>query len=291
MSELAKPNAIKQYLEQDAVKAKFQELMGDKSKYFLTSVMQIVANNNMLAEAEPKSVYMAAMLAATLELPINNNLGYAYIIPYKSKGKTEAQFQISYKGYTQLAQRSGQFKALSATPIYEGQLISNNPLTGAMFDFSVEGDKVIGYAAYMKLLNGFEKTVYWTVDKVKKHAGKYSQSFKNGYGVWNDNFDEMACKTVTKYLLTKFAPLSVELQKAQIFDQSVINDVDTEDVSYIDNPPIDIDYEDLEMELISLFEQYGSALEPSLQKNIQRVIQNKEQNNYQSAIDKLKTVK
>ena len=228
------------------VQKKFSELLGKKSQGFITSVLQIVSQNSLLAKADPNSVFQAAAMAATLDLPINSNLGFAYIIPYSTKvkgigGKPDtyrdvAQFQMGYKGFIQLAQRSGQFKTISATPIYEGQITMENPLTGFEFDFTVKpaGDPV-GYAAYFKLLNGFEKTLYLTVEELKKHGLKFSQTYKKGYGLWKDNFDAMALKTVTKLLLSKYAPLSIEMQSGIVTDQSIINDAGTEDITYIDN--------------------------------------------------------
>lgn len=236
---------------QDNIKKKFEELMGKKAQGFITSVLQIVNSNDLLKNADPMSVYNAAAVAATLDLPINNNLGFAYIVPYSQsfkddKGnwqkKTVAQFQMGYKGFIQLAQRSGQFKTISAAPIYEGQLVEENPLTGFVFDFTKKtSDIIIGYASYFSLINGFEKTFYVTADQVKAHGKKYSQTYKNDKGIWKDDFDAMALKTVLKLLLSKFAPLSIEMQKAVILDQAIINDHATEDVTYIDNEPAEID--------------------------------------------------
>lgn len=230
----------KGYFTQSNVRSKFEELLGKRAPGFITSVLQSVASNDMLNKADPATVFHAAATAATLDLPINQNLGFAYIIPYNSKQKdgsfrVVAQFQMGYKGFIQLAQRSGQFKTISATPIYEGQLIEQNPLTGFEFDFTVTSKKVIGYAAYFELLNGFQKIMYMTTEELKGHGKKFSKSFNKGYGLWKDDFDSMATKTVLKLILSKFAPLSIEMTKAVISDQSVINDVETEDVTYIDN--------------------------------------------------------
>lgn len=228
---------------QQNVKAKFEELLGKKAQGFITSVLQIVASNSLLAKAEPHSIFHAAATAATLDLPINQNLGFAYIIPYNSKDGCKAQFQIGYKGFIQLAQRSGQFHRISATPIFAGQLKSENPLTGYEFDFSVKasGDP-IGYASYFRLLNGFEATLYMTVEQVKQHGIKYSKSFNSG--VWKTDFNAMATKTVIKLLLSRFAPLSIEMQKAIIADQAVINDVNAENVTYVDAGEVEIDKEE-----------------------------------------------
>lgn len=240
---------VKSLFEREDVKVKFKELLGKKSTSFITSVLQIVASNELLANAEPTSVYQSAAMAATLDLPLNNNLGFAYIVPYNQKQKDGsfkqvAQFQLGYKGFIQLAQRSGQFKTISATPIYEGQIAENNPLTGIVFDFkSKKSDVAIGYAAYFQLLNGFEKTIFMTTDELKKHGGKYSQTFKKGFGLWKDDFDSMATKTVLKLLLSKYAPLSVDIQRAIITDQSIISNAETLDVEYSDNSETLIDKE------------------------------------------------
>lgn len=238
---------IKNLMGQENVKQKFTEMLGKKAQGFITSVLQIVASNDLLSKADPMSIYNAAAVAATLDLPINNSLGFAYIVPYNNRQKdgsykTVAQFQIGYKAYIQLAQRTGLFKTISATPIYEGQIKENNPLTGIEFDFTQKkSDTIIGYAAYFKLLNGFEKTLYMTVDELKKHGTKFSQTFKKGHGLWKDDFDSMAIKTVIKLLLSKYAPLSIEMQKAVITDQSLINNEDGTDVEYVDHDLIEVD--------------------------------------------------
>lgn len=223
---------VKSFFAQEGVKKKFDELLGKRSSSFMTSVLQIVASNSMLQNAEPASIFNAACIAATLDLPINNSLGFAYIIPF---GK-QAQFQLGYKGFIQLAQRSGQFQTIAAAPIYEGQLVEQDPLRGFRFDFNVEKKgEPIGYAAFFKLLNGFEKTLYMSTAELKQHGLKFSQTYKKGFGLWKDDFESMALKTVLKLLLSKFAPLSVEMQTATIVDQSIVNDADTLDITYADN--------------------------------------------------------
>jgi recombination protein RecT len=238
------PKSIKAYVSDAKIRQKFEEVLGKKTQGFLASVMQ-VANQPQLKGAVPATVINAAMMAATLDLPINNNLGFAYIVPYKRKFKDaqgkwseslEAQFQMGYKGFIQLAQRSGQFARIAATPVYEGQLISANPLLGYEFDWTIPNQgEAIGYVAFFKLLNGFTAELYMSTADVKKHAGKYSQSFKYGSGVWKDNFESMALKTVTKLLLSKQAPLSIEMQTAQLADQAIVRDVETNDFDYIDH--------------------------------------------------------
>lgn len=264
MENEIKQLTVKSLFNRDDVKNKFQELLGKRSSSFITSVLQIVASNDLLSKADPSSIYQSAAVAATLDLPLNNNLGFAYIVPFNMKQKdgtfkTVAQFQLGYKGFIQLAQRSGQFKTISATPIFEGQLVEQDPLTGFKFDFKQKkSDAVIGYASYFQLLNGFEKTLYMTVDDLKKHGVTYSQTYKKGFGLWKDNFDAMAIKTVLKLLLAKFAPLSIEMQKAVITDQAVINDSETNDVTYLDNDQVEIDKE---AERVVLMIEHAETLE------------------------------
>lgn len=238
----------KDLFAKENVRKKFEEMLGKRAPQFITSVLQIAASNDLLAKADPMSIYNSAAVAATLDLPLNNNLGFAYIVPYNAKQKdgsckTVAQFQMGYKGFIQLAQRSGQFKTISASPIYEGQLTEMNPLTGFVFDFTKKSDKVIGYAAYFALINGFEKTLYFSIEDVNKHAGKYSQTFKKGFGLWKDDFESMATKTVLKLLLSKFAPLSVEMQKAVLVDQAIIKDEAGTTLEYTDHEDVPIDKE------------------------------------------------
>ena len=237
-----KAHRLKDFFQAPAVQAKMRELLDKNAASFATSAMQIANSNPMLLDAEPMSIFNAAVMAATLNLPINNNLGFAYIVPYRNKGRVEAQFQLGYKGFIQLAQRSGQFERLVSLPVYEAQLIEEDPINGFKFDWKQkpdENEQPIGYYAYFKLINGFTAELYMTREQVEAHAGRYSQSFKKGYGVWADNFEAMALKTVTKLLLSKQAPLSIDMQKAVLSDQSVIKDVTGEQFDYIDNQPAD----------------------------------------------------
>lgn len=256
------PVTVKSLFEQENVKKRFQEMLGKKSQGFITSVLQIVASNKLLSKADPMSIYNAAAVAATLDLPINNNLGFAYIIPYNErfmdndgqwKQRQVAQFQLGYKGFIQLAQRSGQFKTISATPILEGQLVEENPLTGFVFDFKKKiSDKVIGFAAYFSLVNGFEKTFYMSIEQMKAHGKKYSKTFDNKNGRWELDFEGMGNKTVLKLLLSKFAPLSIEMQKAISVDQALVKNDDGTEVQYIDHEEVssDVDKEQQRMVLM-----------------------------------------
>lgn len=227
----------KSFFDRPVVQEKLKELVGKNASSFTTSVLQIVNNNSMLVNADPQTIFSAACMAATLNLPINNNLGFAYIVPFKNNktGKIEAQFQMGWRAYVQLAQRSGQFERIAATPVYEGQLLKADPLLGYEWDWSVQKNgEPIGYVAFFKLINGFTAELYMTKEEVRKHANTYSQTAKKGYGVWKDNFDAMALKTVLKLLLSKQAPLSIDMQKAQLADQSIVRDVDGQDFDYVD---------------------------------------------------------
>lgn len=224
---------IKDFFAKDAVKAKFNEILGKKSVGFLTSVMQVATNNKLLANVDPMSVYNSAAIAATLDLPINPNLGFAYIVPYAG----QAQFQIGWKGLVQLALRTGQYKSINVIDVHENQFKKFDVLSEELdADFTVDGNgKIVGYVAYFKLTNGFEKTVYWSKSKVEKHAQKFSKTYSHKNGVWQMDFDAMARKTVLKNALSKWGILSIEMQTAVMVDQSVVNDFETLDVDYIDH--------------------------------------------------------
>lgn len=239
MTDKKQPWAIAIFQREDTQK-KFQEILGKRGTSFIASMMTIIWQSDMLKDAEPNSIYLSAMTAATLDLPINPNLWLAYILPYKQKDwKVLAQFQLWYKWFIQLAQRSGQFKTISATAVYEWQLIDENPLYGCVFDWKAkQSDKVVWYAGYFSLINWFEKTLYMPVEEMEKHGKKYSQTYKRNFGLRSTDFDAMATKTVIKLLLSKYAPLSVDMQKAVIADQGIIEDENLDNVQYPDNPPV-----------------------------------------------------
>ncbi|HEP6970355.1 TPA: recombinase RecT, partial [Streptococcus pyogenes] len=173
------------------------------------SILSVLQGSQSLKSASNKSIYAAAMKAAVLNLPIEPSLGRAYLVPYKG----QAQFQLGYKGLIELAQRSGQYKNINAGIVYKSQLISYNPLFEELIlDFSKPQDEIVGYFAAFKLFNGFEKVSFWTVEKVTAHGKKFSKSFASG--PWKTDFDAMAQKTILKDILSKYGPLSVEMQKA-----------------------------------------------------------------------------
>lgn len=236
---------LKGMLEMPAYKNKFNEMLGKKAAGFMSSIIAVTNNNKYLAKANPATVIGAAAQAAMLDLPINQSLGFAYIVPYGN----EAQFQLGYKGYIQLAQRSGQYVDIGAKTVYEGELEYENRLLDKFKFGERTGDKVIGYLAYFRLTNGFEKMLFMTLDEMQAHAKKYSKNYKGGTDKWGlTDFNTMAEKTVLKRLLSKYGPLSIEsIQMSQALsnDGSVIsmNKDGDFDVNF-DGETIDAEYEE-----------------------------------------------
>lgn len=254
--------SVKNIFEREGVKSRIQEMLGNKASGFITSVLQVTSNNTLLSKADPMSVYNAAMMAAALDLPINQNLGFAWIVPYGN----QAQFQIGWKGIVQLAQRTGQYQRLNVIEVYENQYKSFNALTEELdADFTIDGSgKVVGYVAYFRLNNGFEKTVFWSRSKAEAHGKRFSKTFNSG--PWKTDFDEMAKKTVLKQTITKWGILSIEMQTAQKVDQSVVKDYETEEVEYIDNqtedqPLQEVTLPELTAEDLELAISSGASLE------------------------------
>jgi len=249
MSELTvkKTNTLQSLLDSDGVKDRLNDILGKRASTFASSVIQIAQSNAMLKNAEPLSIVGAAITSATLNLPLNNNLGYAYIIPFNERQKdntylVKAQFQIGYKGFIQLAQRSGTFKTVNVTDVKLGEIESVDRLSGEYTFNWIQNERerfekqTIGYIGYFSLTNGFQKSMFMTLDELNKHGKKFSQTFKKGFGLWNDDFDAMSKKTVLKLLLSKYAPLSIDMQSAVQMDQASFNSVeDIEDVTYLDN--------------------------------------------------------
>lgn len=242
------PQSLQQLMNSGAVMKKLNDVLGSEKKAasFVSSVISVASGNSMLRNANPMTILGSAMVAATLDLPVIPTLGLAYIVPYKG----QAQFQLGYKGLIELAERSGQFKNIIDEVVYEGQLVKKNKFTGEyVFDEEAKtSNKVIGVMARMDLVNGFSKTIFWTIEEVEAHANKFSQAFRSGYNSpWKTDFEAMARKTVLKALFAKYAPKSVAMQEAIKFDQGVVKVkdsleeddlvIDAFDVEYIDNEP------------------------------------------------------
>lgn len=240
---MAQNNLVKlrETLKAPSVEAKFKEMLGKRAPQFMTSITSVVTNNALLQKADVNSIVMGAALAASMDLPLNPNLGYAALVPFNSKDGCYAQLQIQWKGLVELFLRSGQCQSIICETVYEGQLVKKNKFTGEyVFDEDAKkSDKIIGFMSYFRLTNSFEKYEYMTVEEVKAHAQKFSQTYRSGRGVWKDQFEAMAKKTVLRRLLTKWAPKSIEMQQMAIFDQSVvkgdINDIEHAEAVYADS--------------------------------------------------------
>lgn len=218
---------------------KFDSVLGKGAGAFSASVLSLVNATPALQEADPMTILGAAMTAAAMKLPINPNLGFAYIIPYKNRGRMEAQFQMGWKGFVQLAMRTGQYRTINAGPVYDGQIEDIDFITGEIVRGRKKSDTVIGYVAYFQLVNGFSKTLYMSKEDCMKHAQEFSKSYKYGGGVWKTNFDAMATKTVLKQLISKYGIMSIDMQGEALAtaienDQAIIGEDGRP--RYADNP-------------------------------------------------------
>lgn len=227
-------NQLPAMLQSEKIKKRFKEVKGKSAAAFMSALLAVWNGNDKLQECDERSIFGAAGLAATLNLSITPSLGQAYIVPFKGR----ATFQIGVRGLVQLAHRTKQYAALHAGKVYEGEISGFNPVTGEPIIGERISDKVVGYVAYMRLVNGFEKTLYMTADEIEAHAVKYSQSYaydkRSGKksSPWSTNFDAMASKTVLKKLLNAWGILSAEMAEAIQSDQAV---VDKNTITYVDN--------------------------------------------------------
>ena len=199
---------VKSLLNSPTIKKRFEEVLGKRAPQFMTSIVNLVNSDANLQKCDQMSVISSCMVAATLDLPVDKNLGYAWVVPYGNK----ATFQLGYKGYIQLALRTALYRAINAIPVHEGELQKWNPLTEELvIDFTKKkSDAIIGYAGYFELNNGFRKTVYWTKEQIEAHRRKFS---KSDFG-WKNDYDAMALKTVIRNMLSKWGILSIEMRQA-----------------------------------------------------------------------------
>lgn len=226
---------------------------------FKSNLVAISNSNDLLQKADPRTIMTACYQGVLLNLPMEKQFGYAYVVPYNTKierkddyGKTifgkdgkplydwinQAQFQMGYKGYIQLAQRSGQYLDMSVSDVRTGELVIYDRLKGTTFNWIQNEDEreklpIICYVAYFKMVNGFEKTLYMTKEQMENHFMKYSKTYAKNKSFYIASFDEMALKTVLTSLLRKWGIMSVELQQAYKSDQAVITTNDEK--IYIDN--------------------------------------------------------
>lgn len=254
-----------------SVEEQFRNALGENKEAFVASLIDLYNTDSKLQECEPNKVVMEALKAAVLKLPINKALGFAYIIPFNNSVRQPngsyikvptPTFVIGYKAYIQMAMRTGQYKTINADIVYEGEVQKVNKLTGEInFDGERKSDKVVGYFAYFELLNGFSKTLYVDLEKMAKHAKKYSPTLiykkeatieslmklagqdPKGIG-WEGDFDSMSLKTVLRSLLSKYGFLSIEMQNA-IASDSEVEAVQSIQAPQSQPPVIDIDSEDV----------------------------------------------
>lgn len=235
---------LESMLESPNIKKRFGEVLGAKAAAFVSSVIAATKANPQLKLCPPLSVISSAMIAATLDLPINPSLGFAHIVPYRDNGVLVAQFQMGWRGYVQLGIRSGGYKTMNVSELYSDEIEQWNPITGDLKlkdmkewkERHTGKTKPVGYCAFIRMVNGFEKFLYMTRDQVEAHAKAFSKTYQQGKGPWTNKFDAMAKKTVIKLLLSKFGMLSVDyqMQKALEVDQAMV-DIKGEVVSFPDS--------------------------------------------------------
>lgn len=231
---------LKRVLDADSIQKQFQNALRENAGAFVTSIIDLYSSDGYLQQCNPDDVVRECLKAATLKLPINKQLGFAYVVPYKGK----ATFQIGYKGYIQLAMRSGQYRYLNAGILYEGMDIKQDYLRGSI-EISGEptSNKVLGYFAHMELLNGFSKTLYMTHAEVTAHGKRFSPSFSHQNSIWKSNFDAMATKTVLRLLLSKYGIMSTEMVSALTSEHEATEDaVATEIANEANQEVIDVEY-------------------------------------------------
>lgn len=248
----ARPATFSTFMSSESVKQKVNEMIGSKDGHrFITTIVSAVSTNPNLARCEHSTILSAALQGEALKLSPSSQLGHYYLVPYEDNKnhRIMAQFQMGYKGYIQLAMRSGQYKDLDVMDIREGEYKGKDKQTGKpVIEFIEDDDEreelpIIGYFAYFELLNGFRKSLYWSKTKMEKHAMQYSKGYAsdvkkgNQYTFWSKDFNGMAFKTMLRQLLSKWAVMSIEMQTAMVSDMAVIKE---NSYDYVDNDVEDI---------------------------------------------------
>jgi recombination protein RecT len=231
-------------IQSPTVQEQFRNALGENSGMFVASLIDLYASDTYLQKCEPGKVVMEALKAATLKLPINKSLGFAYVIPYKNKaGQQEPQFQMGYKGLIQLAMRTGQYRYINADKVLEGELKRHDKMTGEIELGEPTGSKVIGYFAMIETVNGFRKVIFWTRDQVEAHAKRFSKAYNSTHSPWKTDFDAMALKTLLKSLLGKYGIMSIEMANAFSKDSDADEDPQAEIDANANQEPLDIEPE------------------------------------------------
>lgn len=215
---LARINEFRDVLNSQTIKALLHNSLKGKAGAFASSMIDLYSSDYALQSCDPEKVALECVKAAVLDLPIVRALGYAYIVPYNNI----PTFVIGYKGLIQLAQRSGQYNVINADMVYEGELTGSDKLSGMVrLDGKKKSDTVIGYFAYFKLLNGYEKMMYTSRQEMTDFVNQRCPSAKAKTSPWKSDFDKMACKTVLKQLIGKYGPTSLEMQKVLAEDNKI----------------------------------------------------------------------
>lgn len=269
LAQKAKPK-FSVAIQSDAYKNLINNTLNDpkRASRFIANITSAVSVNPVLQECDAATILSAGLLGEALNLSPSPQLGQFYMVPYedKKRGCKVAQFQLGYKGYIQLAIRSGQYRKINVLPIKEGELVSFDPMTEEIEVNLIEDDELrektptAGYYAMFEYVNGFRKAIYWSYKKMLNHADQYSKAFsKKAYqdlkdgkipqsdlwkysSFWYKNFDDMACKTMLRQLISKWGIMSIEMQKALEYDQGVgiVKDGKASGVEYVDSPDADI---------------------------------------------------
>ena len=225
---------LKGILNNETMQQNFRNILAENAGAFMASIIELYQSDGALQKCDPNRVVLEALKAATLKLPINKQLGFAYIIPYNNV----PTFQLGFRGLIQLAQRSGQYRYINADVVCEGESVNYNRITGMLeISGTAKSETPVGYFAYFQLLNGFEKCVYWTREKVEAHAKRYSKAWSKADSPWHTNFDAMALKTVLKTIISKYGVMSGEFANA-IANDSVDDRVEAEVAQNANGQPI-----------------------------------------------------
>lgn len=274
---VARPiDLLKKAINSDSVQEQFRNALGKHKDTFVASLIDMYTGDKSLQTCKPNAVISEALRAATMSLPLNKALGFSYIVVYNNKVKVTNErgqivektiptptFITGYKGFIQLAMRTGQYRCINCDVVYDGELSNVDKLSGRItMDGEKKSDKVVGYFAYIELINGFSKVLFLSVEDVARHAKTYSPSLKYNKNVtvdslkqlgenrtfassvgWLGNFESMALKTVLRKLLSKYGYLSIEMQQVidaeDKADAKAIRDMENND------PVIDVEMEDV----------------------------------------------
>lgn len=217
------------------------DTLGDKdaAKKFVADISSVVGNNHQLQKCTTNSIITGALLAQSLNLPLAQSLGFAYLVPYNSDGYMVAQFQVGWKGLVQLCLRTNQYECIGVRPVHKGEWVGQDEFGEDVFKFDhkYDNEEVIGYFAYFKLLSGFKKTLYWTKEQCEAHGTRYSQAHRgknkgSEFDNWSTQFEAMSMKTVLKQLISKYGIMTTDINKVIEADQAVIEDGK---YTYVDN--------------------------------------------------------